>query len=123
MGESNNINDSYSYSGAITSVSAKGDVIEIDISDVNIANPSNKEAVAFEVVIDNLQEPDVVIKPDINCKERTEEDDDIKSGSATTLRDDKLMMEVFDHNVSINKSKRQIKIKLACCLSAKRRCK
>ena len=108
--------------GTITDVSAKDVVIENDISDVNIANPSNKEAVASKVVIDHLQVSDVVIKPDIDCEERTEEDEDIKSGSGTTVRDDRLTMEVFDHNVTINKSKRQIKLKLAR-LSTKRRCK
>ena len=83
---------------------------------------SNKEDVSSKAGIENVPESDVVIKPDIDRKVGTELDDDENSVSDTTLRDNKLTMEVFDHNVSINKSKRQIKIKLAA-LSAKRRCK
>ena len=83
---------------------------------------SKKEDISSKAGIENAPESDVVIKPDIDCEVGTELDDDEKSVSDTTRRDDKLTMEVFDHNVSINKSKRQIKIKLAA-LSAKRRCK
>ena len=83
---------------------------------------SKKEDISSKAGIENVPESDVVIKPDIDRELGTELDDDEKSVSDTTRRDDKLTMEVFDHNVSINKSKQQIKIKLAA-LSAKRRCK
>ena len=60
-------------------------------------------------------------KPESDLEGSTYEDDDDKSEmSERTRRDNKLMIEVFNANVTINKTKRSIKSKLAS-LSAKRR--
>ena len=117
------MNDSDSPSATITDVSAKDELVATDTPDGNRENVTPKEDVSSKAGNKNLQYSGVEIKPETDCEVGTENDDDEKSAvSETTRRDDKLTMEVFDHNVSINKSKRQIKIKLAA-LSAKRRCK
>ena len=68
-----------------------------------------------------MQDSDEIFKPETDCELGSQEDDDEKSEmSERTRRDNKLMIEVFDENVAINKSKRAIKQKLAL-LSAKRR--
>ena len=69
----------------------------------------------------NLQESVMPSKPESDLDGNTYDNDDDKSEmSERTRRDNKLMIEVFNANVTINKTKRSIKSKLAS-LSAKRR--
>ena len=70
-----------------------------------------------------MQDSEEIFKPEFDCELGSQEEDDEKSEmSERTRRDNNLMLDVFDENVAINKSKRQIKTKLAT-LSLKRRCK
>jgi hypothetical protein len=121
--EKKKLNDTDSPSATVTDVSAKDELVATDTPDGNRENVTPKEDVSSKAGNEKFQETDVAIKPEIECEFVLESDDDDKSElSERTRRDKKITMEIFDHNVMINKSKRQIKMKLAA-LSAKRRCK
>ena len=115
------VNHSDSPSATLTDVSIKDEVVATDTPDGNGEDVTPKEDESSKAGNENLQDSDEIFKPETDCELGSQEDDDEKSEmSERTRRDNKLMIEVFDENVAINKSKRQIKQKLAS-LSAKRR--
>ena len=119
--ETKKVDDIVSPSATLTDDSAKEEVVGSDNPDGNKDLGTPKEDDYPKAVKSNLQDSVVPSKPESDFEGRSFEDDDDKSEmSERTRRDNKVMLEVFDANVSINKTKRTIKLKLAS-LSAKRR--
>ena len=119
--ETKKVDDIVSPSATLTDDSAKEEVVGSDNPDGNKDLGTPKENESSKAVKSNLQDSAMLSKPESDCERRSFDDDDEKSVmSERTRRDNNIMLDVFDANVAINKSKRAIKLKLAS-LSAKRR--
>ena len=119
--ETKKVDEIVSPSATLTDDSAKEEVVGSDNPDSNKNLGSPKEDDYPKDVKCNLQDSVGPSKPESDYELNSFDDDDEKSVmSERTRRDNNIMLDVFDANVAINKSKRAIKLKLSS-LSAKRR--
>ena len=119
--ETKKVDEIVSPSATLTDDSAKEEVVGKHNPECNKDLGTPKDDDYPKDVKPNLQDSVMPSKPESDLDGSTYDNDDDKSEmSERTRRDNKLMIEVFNANVTINKTKRSIKSKLAS-LSAKRR--
>ena len=115
------VDEIVSPSATLTDDSAKEEVVGKHNPECNKDLGHPKDDDYPKDVKPNLKDSVTPSKPESDLDGSTYDNDDEKSEmSERTRRDNKLMIEVFNANVTINKTKRSIKSKLAS-LSAKRR--